>query len=80
MDLFPIEKDHPLPDNLTFIQEDATRTTGFEDDYFDVIHARALFAGVSSPIVKFTMYIPQRCVTGPLSSRRWSGSCDLEVS
>lgn len=45
-DLAPIQKDVDVPENVHWICEDATRGLPFSDGYFDVIHARALLAGV----------------------------------
>jgi len=48
VDLAPVQKtDIKIPDNLAFIHEDVTRGLSFPDGYFDVIHTRVLFMGVS---------------------------------
>ncbi|KAK4685759.1 hypothetical protein P7C73_g4386, partial [Tremellales sp. Uapishka_1] len=45
-DLAPVQKDYDIPDNLHFVQEDATKGFGYPDAHFDVIHARMLIAGI----------------------------------
>ena len=45
-DLIPIEPKSEVPDNIHFVQEDAGTGIGFPDDYFDLVHARALIAGM----------------------------------
>ncbi|ORX38292.1 hypothetical protein BD324DRAFT_680041 [Kockovaella imperatae] len=45
LDLIPVQRDG-TPDNLHFMQEDASIGIGFPDDYFDCVHARALIAGM----------------------------------
>ncbi|EIW67926.1 hypothetical protein TREMEDRAFT_63814 [Tremella mesenterica DSM 1558] len=46
VDLAPIQTDSDLPDNLTFIHEDAVRGLPYPDEYFDLIHCRVLYMGI----------------------------------
>ncbi|WWC58095.1 uncharacterized protein I303_100630 [Kwoniella dejecticola CBS 10117] len=47
-DLAPVQRDHELPDNLYFVQNDVTSGLPFPDNSFDFVHARLLVMGVRS--------------------------------
>ena len=46
LDLAPTWKDTDVPDNVQFVQEDASQNLPFPDCSFDVVHGRGLASGV----------------------------------
>ncbi|ORY34225.1 S-adenosyl-L-methionine-dependent methyltransferase, partial [Naematelia encephala] len=46
MDLSPVQHDLNLPENVAFLHEDCTKGLPFPNGHFDVIHSRALVAGI----------------------------------
>ncbi len=47
LDLAPLQPTGPIPNNVNFMVEDAAKPLPFPDEYFDVVHARAIEFGVS---------------------------------
>ena len=74
VDLFPMEKDN-LPPNLEFLKMDATMRLDYPDNYFDLIHSRALVAGVNHPFGSTDLSLTSsRSEAGQTSSRKSSAS------